>query len=165
MKEISIRELQETAKICNQNKHSWHIHLLTPDCDFNKRKDKHAFILENRTKDETHVTYSSKRLLKVGQSLAKMLFGEEILKSVSKKSGIRNKTTQKIIQRAKDLNKKNMLWHHHILFPDCIFNKHSKKWKIVFEDKEKYQVLEALYDKKPLEDLRELEILYYKQKE
>ena len=165
MKEISIKELQEHAKICNHNKHSWHIHLLTPDCDFNNGKDKHAFILENGTKAETYVTYSNKRLLKVGKSLAKMLLGEGILKRVSKKSPIHNKTTEKIIQRAKDLNKKNMLWHHHILFPDCIFNKHSRKWVIVFEDKEKHQILEALYDEKPLEDLRELEILYYKQKE
>jgi hypothetical protein len=122
-KDISIKELKENAKICHQRKYNWHFHLLTPDCKFNQKKDKHAFILENQTKDETYVTYSDKRYLKVGQSLVKLLLGDEILKNVGKTSSSHNQVVYKIIQRAKYLNKKNILWHYHILFPGCIFNK------------------------------------------
>lgn len=134
------------------------------DCVFNEKKDKQAFILENRTNNETFVVYSDRRYMDVGQKLVKMLHGDKILETTSKPKAPRNETIKTIIMKAKELNKKNSHWHHHMFFPDCIFNQHQGKWNITFEDKEASQTFEALYNHEPVNDLKEIKVLYYQQK-
>ena len=91
-----------------------------------------------------------------------MLHGEEILNSYLKIEKSPNNHLMSIIRRAMELNKKKIQWHHHLLFPDCIFN-HHKKWNIVFEDPENGKKTETFYDSEPKDDLLEIEKLIYSQ--
>ncbi|MFH1506193.1 MAG: hypothetical protein ABIE94_04380 [archaeon] len=165
MKEITIEQAEEKAKSWQEQGKKWHFHMLTPDCVVNKNKEHHAFVLENRTDDETFVVYSDKRYMEEGQRLVQLIHGNKLFdKEEQKKKGSSEKV-RFIVEKAKELNKKGIHWHHHILFPDCIFNKHPGKWVIVFEDKETGETKEVLYDEEPIDDMRETEMLYYAQKE
>jgi hypothetical protein len=163
MNEISIEKAEELANEWYNNSKKWHFHMLTPDCVFNERDDKQAFVLENISDKEVYVVYSDKRYMGVGQRLVKLIHGDKIL--AEETDSISNDIMKTIIEKAKSLNEKDVHWHHHMLFPDCKYNKHKGKWNIVFEDQETGNVLEALYDHEPVSDLRAVEVLYYAQKE
>lgn len=162
MEETNIKELIEKAKEFQKQGKKWHFHMLTPDCVFNERKDKNAFILENETDKQSFVVYSDERYMEQGQILVKMLHGKEILKEDSMKQEDEN--IKLILEKAKKLNEEGIHWHHHMLFPDCIFNKHKGKWCIVFEDKEENKVIESISEYEPKENLRKIEVLFYAQK-
>ncbi|MBI4176644.1 MAG: hypothetical protein HY518_05540, partial [Candidatus Aenigmarchaeota archaeon] len=134
MENITIQGIIKRAKYLHSRGKKWHFHMLTPDCIFNRINDKHAFILENRSGNETYVACSDKRYMKEGQGLVKMLYGNKILGKSNKIQSSRNRKIEGIVKKIKEMNKKNIQWHHHMLFPDCIFNKHKGKWNIVFED-------------------------------
>ena len=165
MEEITIQELVEKAKQLHSEGKKWHFHLLMPKCVFNQRKDKHAFVLENTTDNKTYVVYSDKRYLKEGEQLVKLLYGNRILEKPEERSSIQNRNIIPMLERANELNKGGIMWHHHLLFPDCVFNKDKGKWNIFFEDPEKNNVIQALYEEEPVSDLKRIEVLYYKQKE
>lgn len=164
MQEITIEKVMEKAKAFQKEGKKWHFHMLTPDCMFNQRKDKQAFILENQSDGEVFVVYSDKRYMEEGQTLVKMLHGEKI---VGQEAGSQEEhpNLKIIIEKAKRFNEQGIHWHHHTLFPECIFNKHKGKWCLVFEDKEEGKVIEATYDDEPKQDLSKIEVLYYAQKE
>ncbi len=164
MKEISIEKVVQLAKKWKAEEKSWHFHMLPPDCMFNKNKEKHAFVLENQSDNQTFVTYSDERYMKQGKLLVQLLHGEAI---TSKDKELQNHPSDRIsdiCQRAEELNSKSIQWHHHMLFPNCIFNEQKGKWNIVFEDKKRGELLEATYDSEPTDDLRAVEALYYEQK-
>lgn len=165
MIELTIQELVKKAKELHTQGKKWHFHMLTPDCMFNQRKDKHAFVLENTTDSGVFVTYSDRRYMKEGQELVKLIHGESILDKNRQDSGKEDRSMNVMLERARELNEKGIHWHHHMLFPDCIFNKHKGKWCIVFEDKEKNKIYECISEEEPLESLRKIEVLYYAQKE
>ena len=89
-----------------------------------------------------------------------MLHGKDIA-SESKVSE-NGSAIDRIVSRAEELNKKGIEWHHHMFFPNCIFNKHKGKFCIVFEDS-KLGVIESISDKEPKEDLKRIEPLFYSQ--
>lgn len=163
MEDITIEELERKARLFQEQGKKWHFHMLTPDCHFNSNEKKHAFVLENNSDNEFFVTYSDERHMEVGKRLVKIIHGNKILEE-NEKRDISDPAMRQIIERAKGLNNKSKLWHHHLLFPACIFNKHKGKWNIIFEDKENDKILEAIFDNEPVNELREIEILYYQQK-
>lgn len=55
-KEANYDELIRLAQRLNQEKQKWHFHILTPECQFNKIKDKFSLFLEN---DETGETWAA----------------------------------------------------------------------------------------------------------
>ncbi len=162
MEEISIKELISIAKQIHTSGKRWHFHMLTPDCMYNKNKDKQAFILENEIDDEVFVVYSDKRYMKEGKELVQLLHGDKIVEE--KELEITDKNIKIILEKAKSFNKQNIHWHHHMLFPDCIFNKNKGKWTIVFEDTEENKIIESVTNDEPTDNLRAIEVLYYKQK-
>lgn len=165
MKEIKKEQLEQLVNFWQNQKKNWHFHILTSDCLFNKNKDKHAFVLENLTDNENYVVYSEKRLMVLGQKFVKMLHGDKILEQTEERVKLESETMKNLVEKIKKLNKNNISWHHHMLFPDCVFNKHRGKWNIFFEDKEDNKNIELLYDYEPVDDLRQIENLYYQQKE
>ena len=165
MQEITIEEAMAKAKEFQAKGKKWHFHMLTPDCMFNERKDKQAFVLENRSDGQVFVVYSDKRYMEEGQTLVKMLHGKKILGEEATGARPEHPNLKIILEKAKRLNEKGIHWHHHMLFPECVFNKHKGKWCLVFEDKEEKKLIEATYEEEPTEDLRKIEILYYAQKE
>ena len=163
MKETSKEEIMEKAKELHSHHKQWHFHMLTPTCTFNDKKGKHAFVLENMTDNETYVVYSNERFMEEGKILVKMLHGEKITEE-PKKVHVINDKIKSVLESARLLNEKNILWHHHMLFPDCAFNKHKGKWNIVFENPENNKTTEILYEDEPKDDLKQVEVLFYSQK-
>jgi hypothetical protein len=163
MQEITIQEVMEKAKEWQKEGKKWHFHMLTPDCMFNERKDKHTFVLENETDDEVFVVYSDERYMKEGQELVQIIHGKEIMAEGSKP--VEDENIKLILEKAKRFNENGIHWHHHMLFPNCIFNKHKGKYCIVFEDKEENKIIESVSDEEPKENLNKIEVLYYQQKQ
>lgn len=161
MKKATASEINKLAKQFNKDNKKWHFHLLTPTCKLNKSKS-HAFILEDSTDKKIYVAYSKKPLMKLGKELVKLL--HKVLSGNAQKQTKMSKDGKKIFQRAKELNKQSKYWHHHMLFPDCIYND-SGKWMIFFEDQEKGKVIKALSQKEPKADLEQIEKLYYQQED
>lgn len=165
MQEISIDQVMQNAKEWNDAGKSWHFHMLTPDCKLNEKSDKHAFVLEDCTDQMTYVAYSEKRYMQQGEELLRLLHSEEMMGKNQASSHSKNSNIQRVLEKMKELSAKNISWHHHNLFPHCMFNKHSGQWCILFEDTEAGETIETVYDEEPVTDLREIEALYYSQKE
>ena len=164
MQEITIEKVKDLAREWQQQGTIWHFHMLSPDCKFNEQKNKHALILENRGDNKTYVVYSKTRNMQLGRELVKMLHGDQIVREKPNKDPkIENEKIKVILKKAKALSDKNIAWHHHLFFSDCQFNQHLGQWVIVFEDIENNEVIEALYDHEPINDLKQIEVLYYKQ--
>lgn len=162
MEEITIEQVMERAKEFQNQGKKWHFHMLTPDCMFNVQ-DKQAFVLENVTDSHSFVVYSDTRYMEQGQKLVKMLHGEKILDNRPEKQED-DAAIEIIVEKAKKYNERGISWHHHMLFPHCIFNKHTGKWCIVFEDKEENKIIDSLSEHEPKENLNKVEVLYYAQK-
>ena len=162
MKETTIENLVEIARRLQDEGKPWHFHMLTPDCVLNKRKDKYAFILEDESNRETYIVYSYKRHMDTGKELVKLLYGKGILENEPTPT-TPGKGMKAILEKAAQLTKNDLPWHHHILFPKCIFNKHPGKWTIIFEESEEGRSMESVTEHEPIEDVKKLEILYYSQ--
>lgn len=163
MKEVALETLVELAQKFHEEGAQWHFHTLTPDCVFNKRKDKFSFILENDTEQETYVAYSYTRQSSCCKELAKLLYGKNILEEESSSTPM-GKGMEPILEKAERLNREGRPWHHHILFPHCILNKNKGKWAIVFEESEEGKAIQSITEHEPLDDVKKIEILYYSQK-
>lgn len=163
MKEISLKELKNKTKEWQSTGNNWHFHMLAPNCFFNKKKNKHAFVIENDSNKEIYVYHSNKRLMKLGKDLLKKIYGISILEQKNHKTNLENKKIANILKRAKFFNQERISWHHHMLLPNCFLNKNKGKWVIFFEDPKENKNIKLIYNKEPLNDLRKIEILYYQQ--
>ena len=91
------------------------------------------------------------------------MHGEKVLDSSSTDANYSpSPAVSKILERVKNLNKKNQSWHHHMLFPDCTFNEYAPKHVLVLEDPETGAILVSLTDDEPTNDLKQIESLFYK---
>jgi hypothetical protein len=164
MKKVSVEGIKSKASELAKEGKRWHFHILTPECQLNE-KDGYALIVENTSDGEGFVCYSDEPYMGVGKELVKLLHGDDVVDSgddeeLSEPSG----QVKRILKRAKELNEKGVAWHHHMLFPGCVFNKHEGKFVIVFEDKEAGIVIESVSDQEPKGDLQHIETLFYQQK-
>lgn len=90
-----------------------------------------------------------------------MLHGAKILgeKSIGGKNS--NKLAP-MLKRAEQFSLQGKEWHHHMLFPGCIYNMRKGKWCILFEAaRERTRVF---FSSEPRESLRRIELLFYAQK-
>ena len=165
MKNTTINQIIEAVKKLSDEKKRWHFHILTPECQLND-EDNYALVLENTSDNEALVCYSDEPYMDVGKELVKLLHGEDVVADNKQKPKEAEPSAQvkRILQRAKQLNKTGKSWHHHMLFPNCRFNKHQDKWTIIFEDKETGEVIESVSDDEPKNDLQHIETLFYQQK-
>ena len=161
MQETTIEAVRRKARSWQAQGKAWHFHMLTPGCVFNEHQDRHAFVLENTTDGETYVVYSDEPYLEADRELVMMLHGDRILDRDEGATDSGREDMQAVLQRAKELNRNGLFWHHHMLFPDCVFNAHKGKWNIFFEDEDRDEVIEVLYDEEPVGDLRRVEILFW----
>ena len=177
MQKLGIAEILKTAGKMEKEEKEWHFHILTPGCVFNKDK-RFALILENTSDSEQFVHFSMKKPSETGQKLVELLHGTPkksflLPRSTSSRrrggsTGLEGRRipskTKKMIERATELNLKGFAWHHHVLFPDCMFNKDSRYWTLVFENPLDNEVIEERFKKEPIEALSQIEPLYYAQK-
>lgn len=165
MKEENIKIIKELAGKYAEEGKDWHFHILVPECRFNQSK-RYAFILENSTDNQAYVYYSNRPEMDTGKELVKLLHGKDVVKNESNKEAMSNlpEKALRIIERAKQLNKKGKFWHHHLLFPNCRFNDSKGDWMIVLEDQEAGKILKSRYGSEPKAVLKEIETLFYTQK-
>ncbi len=177
MKRVSSAKILKTAKRLDKDGKKWHFHILTPGCVFNKDK-RFALILENTFDNEQLVHISLKKPVKTGQKLVEMLHGTPkksfLLPRSTSSRRMGDSTGQEgtwispkvrnMIKKATELNLKRFSWHHHLLFPDCMFNKDSRYWTLVFENPLDNEVIEERFKEEPIEALSQIEPLYYAQK-
>ena len=164
MLEKTLEEIVNISKQLGIDNKNLHFHLLTPECVFNTKKE-FALILENSTDNKTLVNYSSTKQEESAKKLLELLHGIkaddvkkfEISKSVSPKVKI-------MVKRAKELIDEKIPWHHHALFPGCIFNKEKNKWVVMIEDPETREIMENITQGQPNSDLHLIEPLFYHQK-
>ncbi|OGK61720.1 hypothetical protein A3G67_02665 [Candidatus Roizmanbacteria bacterium RIFCSPLOWO2_12_FULL_40_12] len=162
MKEVPIKEIEDEVEDCVKNHKKWHFHILTPACKLNTQQ-KYALVFENTDDNETLVSYSQEPKLLQDKEFAKKLHGDKVLDGKSETSEP-SSGGQKILERIKELNSAGKPWHHHMFFPDCMFNENKGKWTIIFEDSERGLLLEATSEEEPKQDLRHIEVLFYQQK-
>lgn len=161
---LSLDQIQAQAYDLSQEKRGWHFHILTKDCLLNQSGE-HVFLLESHDNEEVFVHYCSEKPVEVGKKLAKLLHGEDIVRDNPLKESIEMPdAVAEIINRAKALNTACIAWHHHLLFPGCVFNRHAGKWTLIFEDPENRQILENVSDAEPRFELQEIETLFYEQR-
>lgn len=162
-KERTLDEIEALAQQSFQKKQGWHFHILTRDCLLND-SDSYVLILETSVNEEIFVHCCSEKPIAVSKRLSQLLHGQDIVRETfASETPQMAETAVKIINRAKELSTKGILWHHHMLFPDCIFNNHKGQWTLMLEDLENEQTLESVSDCEPLPALKEIETLFYGQ--
>lgn len=166
MKQVTVDQILEEAKRMAESGNKWHFHILTPECKLND-SGKYALILEDITDSEIYVCNSNEPYMDIGKELVKLLHGNDVVKEENQAEFPKSVSPQaiNIIKRMEELNKKGIKWHHHMLFPGCKFNKYPEKFVVVFEDKETGELLESVTDYEPKDDLKQIETLFYGQKE
>lgn len=164
MIETSIEKIDKKAHELSKNGKDWHIHMLSSSCILNNIS-RNAFILEDTSDKKTYVHYSEDRKLIEGKRIASMIYdldgkGNKKLSEAKKFS----KNASIMIRKAESYNKKGIPWHHHLFFPDCMFNKHKGKWCLIFEDPIDGKTTELVSKTEPKEEQEKLEKLFYAQK-
>jgi len=164
MKNSTINEIVQKAKEFSGSGKKWHFHILTPECQLNK-KGGYVLVLENTRDNEVFVCYSDEPYMDAGKKLVKLLHGEGVVRE-NKQEELQPPSFQvaRILEKAKQLNSLGKGWHHHMLFPGCKFNSHQDKWVIIFEHKEAGEIIESVSDEEPKGDLKHIETLFYQQK-
>jgi hypothetical protein len=166
MKEInvSLSTIEEKALQLAADKASWHFHILTKDCLLNKHS-KVALIIENPKAGEYYLSLCDKKPMKIGKRLVELLHGADITdKAKQSSNAVLSQDETAIVQRAKELSSSGVMWHHHMLFPDCFLNRHQNQWTIVLEDRLNDTLLTSVSDEEPKSALREIETIFYAQK-
>ena len=166
MKEVSKDRIVELASDFAERDVSWHFHILTPECQLND-SDRYALVLENATDEAAFVACSDEPYMDVGKQLVKLLHGADVVREGDDEKGAEgtpSASVAKILERGRELMEANVYWHHHMLFPDCIYNRHQDKWTIVFEDMEAGEIIESVTKDEPKGDLKLIETLFYSQK-
>ena len=163
MQEIDIDQVWQKAIVWHQQGEKWHFHVFFPNCVFNLQNDRYALVVENRSADQTFVTYSPVGFAKISQDLLRLIYGDHILDKKQDSNKSHEKETRPIVYQCEQFIREKIPWHHHILFPDCNFNQHPGKWHLVLEGGADPQIFSALYDEEPLDDLQQLEIKYFKE--
>ena len=139
----------------------WHPHVLSPDCRFNDR-ELCALILEASDKAEVFATYSEEPMMETARTLAALAHGEDALQDDASDSDASPKVAE-MMRRAKTLSGRGRHWHHHVLFPECIFNEHPGEWTIVFEDPDTGETLESVTSDRPAQDIQITETMFFAQ--
>lgn len=162
MKQIKTQEIINKARQFKDQNLKWHFHILTPECRLNET-DSYALILEDNTNNQIYTCSFKEKPMGMGKELLQLLHGKTILQ---KEETLTNKISpgvEKILKKAKELNSQGIFWHHHMIFPDCVFNKHKGKWVLILEDQESGEILGSVTETEPKEDLKLIETLFYQQ--
>ena len=161
MREVTMEQIRSRALALNEEGIDWHFHILTPLCIFNQKK-KYAVILENLGNNWVH--YSEKKPSELGRELAPLMHKASVLDQATTDEDYRPTVAVKqMVSRAEKLNAAGVEWHHHVLPRSCKFNEDSANFTLVFEDP-KIGVIKQSSDIEPINDLKQIEPLFYNQR-
>lgn len=158
---ITVEQAREKSRSWQINGDNWHFHVLSPACLFNTDRTKYALILENQTTGQICAVYSETGFSTLSQDMLKLLYGEKILARPDAPPNLPDKRIEQILNRCEESSRENIPWHHHMLFPDCVFNDEPGKWNLVLEIGREPQVINISFDQQPLAALKRIEIAYF----
>ena len=159
--EIDLGQCRELALGLIADGKEWHSHVLSPGCKLNPFQQSYAIIIEDDTDGTTYVA-ASDRFPEVDKELVKMLHGEDILDARKvETAGSGDPCNSTLLLLVRDLDKRHVAWHHHMHFPNCVFNPNPGNWSISVEFGES-EVTDESYPEEPVDVLRELEVLYFR---
>jgi len=138
--------------------------VLTPGCLHNPEPAQYGLVIEDDTEHVAWLAHSP-GFPEVDKDLVRMLHGDDIL-DASKVSGNRDGAGEGVaastlLPRLAALDAQGPGWHHHMHFPDCVFNPHHGQWAISVEDGQGGLFSET-YPAEPVDVLREVEVIYFR---
>lgn len=140
---------------------TWHSHVLSPGCRFNPFPGAYAIIVEDSTEGVTYIARSVD-FPEVDKQFVKMLHGDDILdEGKSHAGGAAGAVESKLLAHVVALDERGVPWHHHMNFPDCVFNPERGRWAISVESGTDGFSHES-YDDEPVDVLREMEVRYFR---
>ena len=162
MKETTLQDIKAHATSAGDQGLKWHYHLMSPTCNLNK-SSKYAIFYEQEGSNNQLVNYSDKAEMDFSKDLATLLHGTKVMNDSPSGSleALDDKTTA-IIELAKNLTEQNIEWHHHILFPNCMFNNNAPRFTLMLENPNSEDALTAISDSEPKDALSHIEKLFYK---
>jgi len=165
--EVSSQRLLEIGDELHAAGERWHNHVLSSDCDLNDR-DVCALIVEASDRNQVFVCYSAEPMMDVGRALATLVHGVDPLADADggppDESAVpASAAVSQMMQRADEVTARGDHWHHHILFPECVFNPHPGSWTLVFEDPDSGETLESVTADRPERDIHVTETLFFAQ--
>lgn len=161
MEEATLNEIRDLALSANERSVAWHFHIMSPDCFLNTN-DKYAFVLEIPSESCVYVNFSDKAEKELAAELSPLLHGADVMDAhATEEAYVPPEIVEQMTQRAKELNEKNAQWHHHMLFPDCIFNGYAPHHVLVLEDSTTGEALVSITEYDPIDDLKQIENLFF----
>lgn len=160
-REIPLADCTALGRRLQEEKRSWHIHVLAPDCRLNPKPGLYAFVIEDNTGDEIHVAFSEERPREPNLELLKLLHGDAVLDEAPSSAGAQTAPPSPLAARVRDLHERGIGWHHHMHFPDCKLNPHPGRWAISLEADDRDTVETEAYDEEPHDVLSAIEIIYF----
>jgi hypothetical protein len=169
MKHISFDALVNKVTELKQASAKWHFHMLGPACIFSRLKGQYEIIIEIESTGEEFSSCFSEKPISETRRMAKLAYGSGFLdndknsdESIPADEMVqKNETFQQIMNRARICGTSGAAWHNHHLFPQCMFNPQKGKHCVVFEDERRGDALYAYYEHDPVNDLSELETLFF----
>jgi hypothetical protein len=144
------RELQDEGR-------KWHSHVLPPGCLVNPYRS-FAVVIEDDDAGEAFIACSMV-FPEVDRTFVRMLHGEDILidgASVNSALADVHSSTLDLVRAADEAG---FPWHHHMCFPECVFNSDRGKWTITTECNGEMSY--ESWDEEPVVVLRELEQRFF----
>lgn len=161
MQSASLAEIRSEAIELHENNSPWHFHVMSPECMLNTN-DKYAFVLESPSDGLIMVHLSDKAEKDLASELSPLLHGSDVMDSKATAEGYSpSEIVLQMKERALDLNEKNVQWHHHMLYPDCVFNGYSPNHVLMIEDSSTGEAILSITEEDPKDDLKQIENLYF----
>ena len=96
------------------------------------------------------------------KQFVKMLHGDDILDAGKVHgNGAGPAVESALLDEVVALDAQKTPWHHHMNFPDCVFNPEKGRWAISVESGSDGFSHES-YDEEPVDVLREMEVRYFR---
>jgi hypothetical protein len=134
----------------------WHFHVLTPDCEHNPFRGNFSIVIENQAEQLPYIADAGDTFPDVDRHLVALLHGDDILDANMSKG---NANGSPLVVHLKELQSGGISWHHHMFFPDCVFNPMPGKWVISIESSA--PTFTESYLAEPVDVLREVELLCF----
>ncbi len=160
--EATLEECVAAAERFAARNDNWHNHVLKPDCVLNSRPGSYALVIENNTTGEVLVCFSNVNHIDEEQHIVKLRHGDAIL---SKPDELRvnpgDAGQQPLLDRVRVLATEQTDWHHHMCFPDCVFNSNPGQWTISLEADGHMEDVNLVSTTEPFDVLKEIEDLFF----
>lgn len=154
---IPMDECVGLAESLQAQSRRWHSHVIWPGCLESPYPD-YAVVIEDPESGRSFIS-PSETFPEVDKVLVRMLHGDDILDPRRKQGGSDAPVESKVLDAVRAAVADSAAWHHHMCFPDCVFNREPGKWTISVESGD--EVCSESWDDEPTDVLWELEILCF----